>query len=80
MDVHKFVRKLSIKRYMSNRTIRSNNSVSTNILHSGLSASLFNPPGVLAPTLRVFRDVVLRDLEALEKKKSKKFKDYAGRP
>ena len=41
-------------------------------VHSGLSnASLFNPPGGLAPSLKTFRDVLLRDLEMIEIKKAK---------
>ena len=71
MDIHKFVRKLNIKRYMATNTFY--NQVDSGIYtHSGLSnASLFNPPGNLAPSLKVFRDVLLRDLDLMEIKKAR---------
>lgn len=71
MDIHKFVRKLNIKRYMAG--MPSNNQVmATEFVHSGLSnASLFNPPGTLVPSLRVFCDVLIRDLELMEVKKAR---------
>lgn len=50
--------------------------MSTEFLHSGLSnASLFNPPGALAPSLKVFRDVVLRDLDQMHIKNVRTIKD-----
>lgn len=75
MDVHKFVQKLNIKRYMLTNPIRENNMVRMKFQHSSLSnASLFNPPGALAPSIRVFRDV-LRDLEQIKVRKVKMQKD-----
>lgn len=49
------------------------NHLSTNgYVHLGLTnASLFNPPGGLAPSLKIFRDVLIRDLEAIEIKKAR---------
>lgn len=42
------------------------------IRQSGLAnASLFNPPGGLSASLRVFRDVLLRDLDRLKVQKMK---------
>lgn len=41
-------------------------------VHSGLSnASLFNPPGALAPSRKTFRDVLIMDLELMEVKKAR---------
>lgn len=76
MDVHKFVRKLYIKRYLTVNPITSiSNQSNSGYLHSGLAnASLFNPPGVLAPSLNVFRDVILRDLESLKVNKARNSK------
>lgn len=44
----------------------------SDVQHSNLAnASLFNPPGRLTPSVRVFRDVLLRDLEKIKIKKTK---------
>lgn len=44
--------------------------------HSGLhNASLFNPPGVLAPSIKTFKDVVLRDLDLLPSKRTRSDRD-----
>lgn len=77
MDVHKFTRKLHIKRYMlSNPMNGVGNVMRGEYQHSNLSnASLFNPPGPVAPAIRVFRDVVLRDLEQIRVKKANLHKD-----
>lgn len=76
MDVHKYVRKLNIKRYMLSNPIVDRSTTNSEFHHSNLSnASLFNPPGALAPSLRVFRDVVLRDLELIKTKKIKMQRD-----
>lgn len=70
MDVHKFAPKLNIKSYMSSNPVKTNGLTSLEFRHSGLSnASLFNPPGALDPSLKVFRDVVLRDLDKLPVKR-----------
>lgn len=64
IDIHKFVRKLSIKRYISSNPIPDSQPPANSFRHSGLTnASLFNSPGALAPSLKVFRDVVLRDFD-----------------
>ena len=71
MDIHKFVRKIHIKRYMAGIT-PSHRLLTNGFVHSGLSnSSLFNPPGGMAPSLKTFRDVLLRDLEGMEIKKAK---------
>ncbi|XP_077341766.1 suppressor of cytokine signaling 5 isoform X1 [Lithobates pipiens] len=72
MDIHKFVRRLNIKRYMLGNPIQENNRSSPVFQHSGLAnASLFNPPGTLAPSIKVFRDLVLKDLDGMIIKKCK---------
>lgn len=79
MDVHKFVRKLNIKRYMASKPTQSVGITSNEFHHSGLSnASLFNPPGAMAPSLKVFKDVVLRDLEQLPLKRVKCNRDMVS--
>lgn len=41
-------------------------------MHSGLSnPSLFNPPGSLAPSVQVFKNLVLEDLEKLSRNKKR---------
>lgn len=76
MDVHKYVRKLNIKRHFISNPIRDSNRLVSEYQHSGFSnAFLFNPPGTLAPSLRVLRNVVLRDLDNLKLKQAKSKKD-----
>lgn len=67
MDIHKYVRKINIKRHFATIPVRQAGSVQQ-YQHSGLANALtFNPPsGVLAPSLKVFRDVMLRDLESIK--------------
>lgn len=61
MDIHKYTRKLNVKRYMLSNPISTNGTNSTNIRHSGLAnASLFNPLCGLSSSIRVFRDVLLK--------------------
>lgn len=65
LDMQKYIRKLSIKRYfLSNPNIRNHSQTGSQISKgTGLkNASLFNPPGKLAPNLVVFKDLVLQDL------------------
>ena len=70
MDVHKFVRKLNIQRYISSNPFNPSKTVTSNYVHSGLSnASTYNPPGHLPASLRVFKDLVLKDLDNLNIKK-----------
>ena len=72
MDVHKYVRKVNIKRYFASIPGNTGTRVQQEYHHSGLSnASTFNPSGVMAPSLRVFRDVVLRDLDKIKISKFK---------
>ena len=71
MDIHKFIRKINIKRYMMGVSCSNQPSVN-HYVYSGLAnASLFNPPGGLAPSLKTFRDVLIRDLESIETKKAR---------
>lgn len=68
MDVHKFVRKLN-KWYMTTNPIEGKRLVTTDFHYFGLSnASLFNPSGALAPSLKVFRDVTLSDFSFRDEK------------
>lgn len=79
MDIHKFIRRLNIKRYMASSPIQDKRILPTNFQHSGLAnASQFNPPGTLAPSLKVFSDVVLRDLDQLPAKKVKTDRDVVA--
>ena len=74
MDVHKFSRKLSMKRFFLSKPAIASTNINTDveIQHSNLSnASLFNPPGGMAPNIKVFRDVLLRDLEKIDVRKTK---------
>lgn len=72
MDIHKYIRKLNIKRYMLSNPIAPQTVGLNTIRQSGLAnASLFNPPGGLSASLRVFRDVLLRDLDRLKVQKMK---------
>ena len=72
MDVQKFVRKMNIQRYFISNPCRPQlPEVSTHIIHTGLSnPSLFNPPGTMAPNIKVFRDLVIKDLEQLPLKRN----------
>lgn len=72
IDVHKYVRKLNIQRYfVTNPTRPLLPEITSHVVHSGLSnPSIFNPPCPMAPLIKVFRDMVLRDLEALPPKKT----------
>lgn len=55
---------------MLSNPVRDMRVTATDYQHSGLSnASLFNPPGALAPSIRVFRDVLLKDLDEMPIKK-----------
>lgn len=43
--------------------VASNNVVNVPIRHTNLSnASLFNPPGPIAPSMQVFKEMVIKDL------------------
>lgn len=45
MDIHKYTRKLSVKRYIMSNPIKIGRNVQTDVQHSNLAnASLFNPP------------------------------------
>lgn len=71
-----FTRKLNVKRYILSNLIRNTRNVSHDIQRSKLSnASLFNPPGGLAPILKVFRDILLRDLDNLKVKNANMSKE-----
>ena len=71
MDTYKSIRKLNIKRYMLSNPIAQTQPIATDFRHTGLSnASLYNPPGGTAPSIKVFRDIVLRDLDRLPIKKT----------
>lgn len=76
MDIHKYTRRLNIKRYLLTNPINTLNNNHTNVKHSGLAnASLFNPPGGLPASIKVFRDLLLRDLESIKSKNIKMSKD-----
>lgn len=74
MDVHKFTRKLNIKRFFHNQhTSNQPSNTSTTVVefkHSGLkNNSLFNPPGN-SGAIDVFKNLVLADLEKIKVKNS----------
>lgn len=71
IDIHKYVRKLNVQRYISTNPSRpSNLQITTHTIHSGLkNPSTFNPPVPTAPSIKVFRDMVLKDLEDLPSKR-----------
>lgn len=76
MDVHKYVRKVNIKHYLLSNPIKGNRVTIDYVLHSNFSnTSLFNPPGGLAPSLKVFQDVVLRDLDTIKIQNTQMQKD-----
>lgn len=53
----------------SNPSRPSNLLITSHTIHSGLAnPSLFNPPAPIAASIKVFRDLVLTDLEELPKK------------
>lgn len=67
MDIHKYVRTINIKRYLVSIPNRQSGLIQQKYQHSGLAnASTLNPPGGLAPSLRVFTDIVIRDLESIK--------------
>ena len=72
IDVQKFVRKMNIQRYFTSNPCRpSLPEVTTEIIHTGLSnPSLFNPSCPIAPSVKVFRDLVIKDLEELPVKRN----------
>lgn len=72
LDVQKYIRKLSIKHYFLSNPIEKNYSRIGEQPSKGTglkNASLFNPPGKLAPSLSVFKDLVLHDLLQVNFKK-----------
>lgn len=79
IDVHKCVHKINIKRHFIMNPIENRSPVTSTSLpqvnlggdtrtrHTKFSnASWFNPPGFVAPSVQVFKDMVLKDLEALK--------------
>lgn len=76
MDIHKYVRKLNVQRYLASNPFNPLRTASFGYSHSGLSnAFLFNPPGHLSPALRVFRDLALKDLDDMQNKMARNTKD-----
>lgn len=72
MDIQKYICKIFVKHYLISNPIRESVSVADGIRHSGLpNASLFNPPGLLAPLLGVFKDPVLKYLESVNIKRAR---------
>lgn len=73
VDVHKYTRKLSVKKYFLNKnsnpvSISGNASIAVD---SGLkNHSLFNPPNTANQHLEVFKNLVLQDLDKLKPKKN----------
>lgn len=57
IDLHKYIPKINIKRNMITNPFRSNKMASTDIRNTSLpSASLFDPPMKLAPSISIFSD------------------------
>lgn len=71
IDVQKCIHKLSIQRHFLTQPPRSSTlTAGDGNVHSGLSnPSLFNPPGSIAPSINVFRSLVLQDLDKLPNKR-----------
>lgn len=72
MDVHKYIRKVNIQRYLISNPVRTDFPAATSgTVHSSLSnPSLFSPPVPIAPAVKIFRDLVLRDLAKLPLKRT----------
>lgn len=70
IGAQKVIRKLNIQRhFIINSTKPSHTDERRGTVHSGLAnPSLFNPPGPIAPSINVFWDLVLKDLDHLPKK------------
>lgn len=67
IDMQKYIRKISIKRYFRSQPPRLMEKITGGVRHSGLSnAFLFNPPGHVPPSVLVFKDLVLKDLDKLK--------------
>lgn len=72
MDIHNYIRNVNIKRYFISNPTKEGRLVSLDVQPSYLSnASLCNPPGGMASSVRVLRDVVLRDLDKVQVKNIK---------
>ena len=72
VDVHRYMRKLSIKKYFLNKTSNPTfgNTNASVAVDSGLkNKSLFNPPNTATQHLDVFKGLVLRDMEKIIPKK-----------
>lgn len=64
---------------MVSNPIQTNRAAPTDFRHSGLSnASLFNPPRALPPSFKVFRDVVLMNLDQMPIKRVRPNKDMVA--
>lgn len=82
IDIHKYVRKLNIKKKIlsNNFNLRTKKTVETVGIDSGLkNRSLFNPPQPANHQVEVFKQLVLKDLNRLEPKKSLNLKTYYRR-
>lgn len=78
IDVQKYVRKLNIKRHFL--SIPKGTSIVNRVKPSGTglrNASTFNPPRNPAPTIVVFKDLVLQDLQKVVFKNYKKQQSIA---
>lgn len=72
IDIHKYMGKLNVQRYVASNPSRpSHLQISSHTVHSGLTNPLlFNPPVPTASSIKVFRDLVLKDLEDLPNKRT----------
>lgn len=71
IDIHKYIRKLNIKKYLlgSPLNVIQSNSNPSGVINSGLrNKRLFNPLNVPNHQVEVFKGLVLRDLDKLTPK------------
>lgn len=74
LDIQKYTRKLKIKRYFLSNPIMKNYTQKggSNLGGTGLrNASLFSPPGKPAPSVTVFKELVLQDLQRVNFKRER---------
>lgn len=68
IDVHRYIRKLSIKKYFlsNNHEVRNTKAIDTVGIDSGLkNRSIFNPPQPANHQVEVFKQLILKDLDLL---------------
>lgn len=70
IDVHKYTRKLNVKRYFLSKPVSYQPTETSTVVHSGLAnVSLFRPPGNISPNIAIFRDLVIKTWKKMRFKK-----------